>query len=55
MDKGFDDFRKDLDRILDGTDEEPGILRKLDRLDEIIRLLKKLAGEGSLNRTSSVG
>ena len=41
MDKGFDEFRRDMDRILDGTDEEPGILRKLDRLDDIARILEE--------------
>ena len=45
MDKGFDGFRRDLNRILDGTDEEPGILRKLDKIDETNRLLRKLVGE----------
>ena len=41
MDDGFKAFRKDMDRILDGTPEEPGILRKLDRLDDIARLLEE--------------
>ena len=36
-------MREDINRILDGTDEEPGIskkLDKLDKLDEIVELLK---------------
>ena len=45
MDKGFDGFRRDLNRILDGTDEEPGILRKLDKIDETNQLLRKLVGK----------
>ncbi len=53
MDKGFDEFRKDLDRILDGTDENPGILRKLDKIDETNRLLRKLLGEeAEVNETA---
>ena len=48
MDKGFASFRKDLNRILDGTDEEPGILRKLDKIDGTNRLLRKLVDEEEL-------
>ena len=40
MDTQFELFRKDLDRIFDGTKEQPGVLRKLDRLDEIAELLR---------------
>ena len=40
MDTQFELFRKDLDRIFDGTEEQPGVLRKLDRLDEIAELLR---------------
>ena len=34
-------MREDINRILDGTDEEPGVNRKLDRLDDIVRLLEE--------------
>ena len=29
---------RDLNRLLDGTDENPGVLRKLDELKEIVKL-----------------
>ncbi len=40
MHDSFDLLRKDLDRIFDGDDDNPGVLRKLDKLDEIVQLLK---------------
>ena len=32
-------LRKDVNRLLDGTEESPGILKKLDNLSEIVKIL----------------
>ena len=41
MDAHFKLLRKDLDRIFDGAEEQPGVLRKLGRLDDIVTLLER--------------
>lgn len=39
----FDSMRKDIDRFFDGTEEKPGIFKRLDRLEEFQKLvLEKL-------------
>ena len=41
MNTQFELFRKDLDRIFDGTEQQPGVLRMLDRHNEIADLLRE--------------
>lgn len=45
-------MREDIDRHLDGNEARPGILRKLDKLDEIPELLEKILKSNSKNNNS---
>ena len=49
MNTQFELFRKDLDRIFDGTEQQPGVLRMLDRHNEIA------ASEGAAETVAAGG